>query len=180
MSKVILIKDSSWLVLLFLVVLVGCKKTIDKSELIFRSGKYYAKSSSKPYNGKVISYFTSGEIRGKMIFDDGLIEQSKSFGYEGELIGQSVYERIEGISIANDKIDRINFVSSHEAIDNPYFSIQVIVSDELPASEYEALKSNVMTEIQRWQYLDKIPVENLSFKISKGELEPSLFVSGVK
>jgi hypothetical protein len=176
MNKVISMENRDCFFILLVGFLISCTLTIQKTDLVLLSGQYCNKSTLKPFSGKVVSKFSSGEIEGENTFKNGVITKSKSFGYDGELVGGSVYEQVKDDNILyNYNIYRITFVSSHEGKEYKYYSIKVILKKELEDSNYELLKSKIMQEVEKLGYLDRVRGDDLTFEVLKGELEFPLY-----
>ena len=58
------------LILILSLILVGCEKTIDESELVVRNDIHYHGHSDKPYTGKTVSY-EDGRLKSRGYFKNG-------------------------------------------------------------------------------------------------------------
>lgn len=63
------------LLLLLLLILIGCSKPIDSSDLVLRDEKYFIKNTTEPYSGQIV-----GQIVGKS--ENGILEGETSYFYD--------------------------------------------------------------------------------------------------
>ena len=81
-------KKPTSIILLSLSILLisGCGKVIEESELNFRDGKYYPINSDKPYSGKIISHYKHGQLKESSNYKDGELDgPSESYYENGQL-----------------------------------------------------------------------------------------------
>ena len=71
-------------ILLPLILIIGCTKSVDESTLIEKDGLLYQSDSDKPYSGEVFDLYDTGKN-----FYTGVFEQ-------GKLVGDFVYYRKDG------------------------------------------------------------------------------------
>ena len=97
MNKIIL--------LILSLILVGCEKTIDESELVEREDIQYQINSDKPYTGSVFSYHDNGQVKTSGMYKKGL---------KGGLF-EEFYENGQLLSSVN------YFMGGKEGVENIYF-----------------------------------------------------------
>lgn len=74
-------------------ILVGCEKTIDESELVERKDIHYQINSDKPLTGSVFSYHDNGQVKTSGTYKKGLKEGLfEEFYDNGQLEKREVYE----------------------------------------------------------------------------------------
>lgn len=156
-------------------ILMGCQVTIPESDIIFLSGKYCDKMSLKPFSGNVVSVFSEGGIEGKKIFENGFIVKSIFFDHNGEQLGDNIYENIDIDYPFDENFDRVVFVTSNEGESYHYFTVKIVVEENLHIDEFESLKFYVMRKLDELGYMKKINNGDLTFQILLGELETPLF-----
>ncbi|HBO87791.1 MAG TPA: hypothetical protein DD620_03475, partial [Verrucomicrobia bacterium] len=68
------VKKPTPIILLSLSILLisGCGKVVEESELKFIDGKYYPITSDKPYSGKMVSFYENGQMRFYGTIHDGI------------------------------------------------------------------------------------------------------------
>jgi len=102
------------LILTLSIILVGCEKTIDESELVEREDIHYQINSDKPYTGSVFSYHDNGQVKTSGIYKKGLKGGLFEEFYEnGQLLSSVNYfmggkEGVENIYFENGNIHFIN------------------------------------------------------------------------
>ena len=93
------VKKPTPIILLSLSILLisGCGKVVEESELNFRNGKYYPINSDKPYSGKIVSYYKSGRLLESRNFKDGQLDGLCEWYYKnGELKSSQNYKNGQG------------------------------------------------------------------------------------
>ena len=97
-------------ILILTVILVGCEKTIDESELVVRKDIHYQINSDKPFTGSVFSYHDNGQVKTSRIYKKGLKEGLfEEFYDNGQLLSSVNYfmgekEGVENIYFENGNI----------------------------------------------------------------------------
>lgn len=92
------------------VILVGCEKTIDESELVERKDIHYQINSDKPFTGSVFSYHDNGQVKTSGTYKKGLKEGLfEEFYDNGQLLSSVNYfmgekEGVENIYFENGNI----------------------------------------------------------------------------
>ena len=82
-------KKLTSIILLSLSVLLisGCGKVVEESELNFRNGKFYLINSDKPFSGKCVGYYKNGQLQQSERYKNGLMNGSFERYYEnGQLM----------------------------------------------------------------------------------------------
>tara|TARA_A100001388_G_C28541743_1_gene390576 strand:- start:90 stop:452 length:363 start_codon:yes stop_codon:yes gene_type:complete len=67
---------------LSILLILGCGKVVEKSELNFRNGIYYPINSDKPYSGKIVSYYENGQLEYSKNYKNGQSEGLHKSWYE--------------------------------------------------------------------------------------------------
>ena len=75
--------------LLILLLIVGCSKTIDVDKLVERGGLYYEINSDKPFSGETVEYFENGQKSEERTYKNGFEDGLWTNWYEN---GQKMYE----------------------------------------------------------------------------------------
>ena len=77
-------------ILLFVLFLFSCNSSTLK-DITTQEGVYIYKNNKKLVNGKVTDYFKNGKLSCEANFDNGIIGDFISYGFQGEIIGTSKY-----------------------------------------------------------------------------------------
>ena len=56
---------------LSILLISGCGRVVEESELNFRNGKYYPLNSDTPYSGKMVRYYQNGQLKAEGNFKKG-------------------------------------------------------------------------------------------------------------
>ena len=70
--------------------IVSCSKEISSDQLVKRNGITYEVNSQTPFNGRRVSYYDNGQLRGKGSFKDGELNGPYESYYEN---GQLMWKR---------------------------------------------------------------------------------------
>jgi antitoxin component YwqK of YwqJK toxin-antitoxin module len=78
------------------VTLANNVRTISAAQLVERNGVFYDRLSDRPFTGRVISRYTTGNLRLESFFEDGLKEGTEKSWYEdGSIRRESGYREGE-------------------------------------------------------------------------------------
>ena len=102
------------LIFILSLILVGCEKIIDESDLVERKDIHYQINSDKPFTGSVVSYHENGQVKTSGTYKKGLKEGLfEEFYDNGQILTSVNYfmsgkEGVENIFFENGNINFIN------------------------------------------------------------------------
>lgn len=170
MSKAILIKNRVLLNFILACVFFACSHVIQKSDLTLSSTKYYEKIRNSLYTGVAISRYLTGEVESRIVLQEGIVKSVSTYGYEGELIVQSVYKQTD---LINKNIERLLFVESIEGSEYHYYSVVAIVKSQ--DVDFNMVEKEILEADFFQPYFERIREVEVAFKIKTGELESSIY-----
>jgi len=154
-------------ILTLTVILVGCEKTIDESELVERKDIHYQINSDKPFTGSVFSYHDNGQVKTSGTYKKGLKEGLfEEFYDNGQLLSSVNYfmgekEGVENIYFENGNIHFIKNYKNNllNGVKETYFENGQVVLKE-------KFESGVLKDFSRY---DEDGIEFLIFSIDMND-----------
>jgi len=134
------------LILILSLILVGCEKTIDESDLVERKDIHYQINSDKPFTGSVVSYHENGQVKTSGSYKKGLKEGLfEEFYDNGQILTSVNYfmsgkEGVENIYFENGNINFINNYKNNlfNGVKETYFENgQVELRENYESGEYK-------------------------------------------
>ena len=122
---------------LCLLILSGCQKKREKSQLNFRDGLYYPVNSDSTYSGKIVTYYENGQYKTVIKVKDGLKDgltkswwengrlESLKFYNNGVLSGKHKYYNQEGVLEKIEIYGTEGFVRKEELYDKHFITTRL-------------------------------------------------------
>lgn len=165
---------------------MGCEGGINRTDLIFKSGYYFARNNNSPFSGEVTAY---SETEGWKVLEVELVEgipiHSRSYLEDEEVLYDDYFKTLD-YNGHIQFIKRISLLKSYEGefgVGSPFLSCSVnIIVDNDSIYEYDSVISEVLNELESKGFFDEtiqkefnLRKEGLSVFIRLGELESPLF-----
>lgn len=137
--------------LILSLILIGCDKTIDISELVERKGVHYQINSNKPFDGTVFSHHENGQVKTSGNYEKGLKEGLfEEFYDNGQLLYSVNYfmGEKEGVEKTYFENGNIHFISNYK--NNLLTGVKETYFENGQMNLKEKYKDGVLEDITRF------------------------------
>ena len=140
---------------LSVLLILGCGKVVEESELNLRDGKFYPINSDKPYSGKIVSYYENGQIESSKNYKGGLLDGLSEWYLKNGRLKFSLNYKVEEFFREDGTLEQLHTYENEELSKVEFFR-----------------EDGTLEEIQTYENGEKTKTE---FFREDGTLEKSLY-----